>query len=199
MTNAPVPSSDRFAETQYLIRRKIIRILGGAFHIYGPSGNLLFYSDMKRLKLREDIRIYTDDSMSQEVLRIKARTMFDISTVYDVVDSQTEERVGSVKRQGLKSLIRDEWLLLDPGDAKVAVIQEDSMLMALLRRFLSNLIPQRFHCELNGTTVATIKQHFNPFVLKLTVDFSGDRSGQVDRRLGLAAALLLSAIEGRQG
>lgn len=185
--------------TTYLIRRKIFRLLGGAFHVYAPSGELLFYSDMKRMKLREDIRIYTDQSMSQQILGIKARTMFDISTVYDVTDTTTGTRVGAIKRQGLKSLLRDTWILLDASDREIATIQEDSMLMALLRRFLSNLIPQRYHCEANGNTVATFQQNFNPFVLKITVDFSHDRANLIDRRLGLAAGILLSAIEGRQG
>jgi uncharacterized protein YxjI len=192
-------ATDRFSQPQYLIRRKIIRILGGAFHVYGLDGSLLFYSDMKRMKLREDIRIYTDESMTQEVLSIKARTILDISTTYDVVDSATQQKVGAIKRQGLKSILRDEWKLMNAMDQEIGIIREDSTLMALLRRFLSNLIPQSFHCEVNGNTVATFQQNFNPFVLKITVDFSGDRAGMLDRKLGLAAGILLSAIEGRQG
>ena len=192
-------TSERFAHQQYLIRRKVLRILGGAFHVYGPSGDLLFYSDAKRLKLREDIRIYTDESKSQEVLNIKARTILDFSTTYDVTDSQTNQRVGSVKRQGLKSMLRDEWRVFNAMDQEVATILEDSMMLALLRRFLSNLIPQRFHCEANGQTIATFQQQFNPFVLKIEVDFSPDRANTLDRRLGLAAGILLSAVEGRQG
>lgn len=77
---------------------------------------------------------------------------------------------------------------------------EDSMGLALLRRFLSNLIPQRFDWRINDETVCTFHQHFNPFVLKLDVNFNAG-SGEtieVDRRLGLAAAVLLGAIEGRQ-
>ena len=50
-----------------------------------------------------------------------------------------------------------------------------------------------------GQKVATVRQNFNPFVLKLTVDFSLDRNGLLDRRLGLAAVILLCAVEGRQG
>ena len=192
-------NGDRFSHQTYLIRRKILRILGGAYHVFGPSGELLFYSKMKRMKLREDIRIYSDESMSQQVLGIKARTMFDISTTYDVVDSVTQQRVGALKRSGLKSMLRDEWRVLNASDQEIAVISEDSMMLALLRRFLSDLIPQRYHCEASGTTVGTFHQNFNPFVLKLNVDFSADRAGVVDRRLALAAGILLTAIEGRQG
>jgi hypothetical protein len=47
--------------------------------------------------------------------------------------------------------------------------------------------------------VCTFQQNFNPFVRKLTVDFTGDTQGRLDKRLGLAAGILLAAIEGRQG
>ena len=46
--------------------------------------------------------------------------------------------------------------------------------------------------------VAEYRQRFNPFILKLDVDFSADGDGRLDKRLGIAAGVLLSAIEGRQ-
>ena len=52
--------------------------------------------------------------------------------------------------------------------------------------------------RVGGATVATFQQNYNPFVRKLMVDFTMDPYGRLDRRLGLAAATLLSAIEGRQ-
>lgn len=42
------------------------------------------------------------------------------------------------------------------------------------------------------------KQNFNPFVTKLSLDFSTDTERRLDRRLGLAAAVLLCAIEGKE-
>ncbi|MNR57283.1 hypothetical protein D3C85_1780200 [compost metagenome] len=52
--------------------------------------------------------------------------------------------------------------------------------------------------EVNGTKVAEFKQNFNPFVQKLNLDFSADHN-KLDRRLGLAGAVLLIAVEGSQG
>jgi hypothetical protein len=46
--------------------------------------------------------------------------------------------------------------------------------------------------------VADFKQRFNLFSYQLDVDFSMDTTRQLDRRLGVAAAILLAAIEGRQ-
>ncbi|MCU0293219.1 MAG: hypothetical protein MUF10_14705 [Thermoanaerobaculaceae bacterium] len=190
---------DRFAYSTYLIRRKVFKLAGGAFHIFDPQGQLLMYSHMKAFKLKEDIRLFTGEDMREELLAIHARTVLDISATYDVTDSTTGQAVGALRRKGMRSLLRDEWLLLDTTDREVGLIREDSLGKALLRRFLTNLVPQSFEAEMAGHKVATFRQNFNPFVLKLTVDFTPDQTRALDRRLGLAAAILLCAIEGRQG
>lgn len=191
--------SDRFSSPTYLVRRKVFTLAGGAFHIYDGQGQLVLFSKLKAFRLKEDLRLFTGEDMREELLAIHARRVLDISATYDVTDSRTGERVGAIQRKGMRSLFRDEWLFLDANDREVGVIREDSLGLALLRRFLTNLVPQRFDVEVMGQRVATVRQNFNPFVLKLTVDFSLDAGGLLDRRLGLAAVLLLSAIEGRQG
>ncbi len=191
--------SDRFSSPTYLVRRKVFTLAGAAFHIWDGQGQLVLYSKLKAFKLKEDLRLFTGEDMREELLAIHARRVLDISATYDVTDSRTGERVGAIQRKGMRSLLRDEWLFLDANDREVGVIREDSLGLALLRRFLTNLVPQRFDVEVMGQKVATVRQNFNPFVLKLTVDFSLDPTGLLDRRLGLAAVLLLCAIEGRQG
>ena len=61
----------------YTIRRKVLKVLGAAFHIYDPQGGVVGYCKQKAFKLKEDIRIFTDESRSQEWLVIKARKMLD--------------------------------------------------------------------------------------------------------------------------
>ena len=63
----------RYAQTSYLVRKKILKLLGGTFEVFGSDEKLLFYSKMKAFKLREAIRVYSDDSMSTELLSIHAR------------------------------------------------------------------------------------------------------------------------------
>ena len=189
---------ERFTHTTYLIRKKILKLFGGEFHIFDPAGEVVLYSKMKAFKLKEDIRIYADEEMTEELLKISARSVLDFSATYDVTDSTTGEHLGSLRRKGLRSIIKDEWLLLNPDDREIGRIAEDSMLMALLRRFISSLIPQTFHGEIGNQPVALYRQNFNPFVIKLTADFSPDTGHLLDRRLGLAAGLLLCAIEGKQ-
>lgn len=192
-------AGDPFAHTHYLARKKVFSFLGQKFHIYDANGNLQLYVQQKAFKLKEDIRVFHDESMSQELLTIKARRIMDFSAAYDVTDSRTGQKVGVLKRKGLKSILKDEWIIMDAGDRELGLITEDSTLMAMLRRFLSNLIPQNFDAMIGGRRVADLKQAFNPFIFKMHVDFSMDPQGTFDRRLGLAAVVLLLAVEGRQG
>jgi len=191
--------SERFSSPTYIVRRKVFTLAGGAFHFYDGEGRLVLYSKLKAFRLKEDIRLFTGEDMSEELLAIHARKVLDISATYDVTDSRTGERVGAIQRKGMRSLLRDEWALLDGADKEIGLVREDSMGLALLRRFLTNLVPQSFDIQVMGRKVATVRQNFNPFVLKLTVDFTLDPAGLLDRRLGLAAVLLLCAVEGRQG
>jgi uncharacterized protein YxjI len=187
-----------FQHSQYTLKRQVFA-LAGKFRFYDPSGNLVLFSEQKMFKLREDIRVYSDENKSQEVLMIKARQIIDFSAAFDVVDSTTGQKIGALRRKGLASLLRDEWEVLDVGDNVIGTLFEDSMGLALLRRFLSGLIPQNYDMIVGSSRVADLKQNFNPFTYQLVLDFSMDTAGQLDRRVGIAAGILLAAIEGRQG
>ena len=186
-----------FQFNQYLLKRQVFA-LTGKFRFFNPSGQLVMFSEQKMFKLREDIRVYADETKAQEVLMIKARQIIDFSAAFDVVDSVSGMKIGALRRKGLQSILRDEWEILDVNDAVIGTLVEDSMGMALLRRFLTNLVPQNYDLLVHGVRVADYKQNFNPFTYELNIDFTMDTSGQLDRRLGVAAGILLAAVEGRQ-
>jgi len=109
--------------------------------------------------------------------------------------------VGALKRKGLKSIIRDEWLILDTNDNEIGLIQEGSGALALLRRFIkivSFISPQVFNGYLGDAPVLRFTANRNPFVHKVSLDYGPDVNMILDRRLGIAAAVLIIAIEGRQ-
>jgi hypothetical protein len=184
-------------ENRYLIRRKVFTIAGQKFHVYDGYGKLIGYSKQKAFKLKEDIRFYADETMQQEKLVIKARQVIDFAAAYDVVDSQSQQKLGACRRKGWTSLVRDSWEILDEHDNPVAKVNEDSVLLATLRRYFSNLIPQHFHItDQVGRLQATLQVRFNPFIYKMEVDI--DPSTTLHRGVILAAGILLAAIEGRQ-
>ncbi len=187
-----------FQDRQYSLRKKFFKIFGGAFYIYNSAGNLAFYIKQKSFKLKEDIRLYVDESMSEELLLIKARQIVDFSAAYDVIDPINGEKIGAFKRRGFKSFFRDEWIIMDKFDKDIGRIKEDSVALALVRRFLLNIIPQRFIGMVGDKVVFQFKQHFNPVVFWMDLDFSPDVNNLLDRRMGIAASILLCAIEKRQ-
>src|SRR5665647_838615 len=187
----------RFNQNTFHIRKHVLTFAGAKLEIFNAQEQIILFSKMKAFKLKEDIRIFSGEDMQEEFISIHARTALDFSATYDVLDSKTGEKIGALRRHGLKSMLKDEWSILNPNDIQIGLIQEDNLILALLRRFIG-LIPQSFKVEMNGATVGEFKQNFNPFVVKLNLDFTMDRLQTLDRRLGLAAGILLCVIEGKQ-
>ena len=186
-----------FQQDYYLFRRKVLRLFGGAFHVYDERGNLLFYSEQKPFRLREDMRVYSDETKAQELLVIRTPQILDLAATYHVRDGISGLAVGAIRRKGLRSLVRDEWVLLGPDGGEVGRLREASLGAALLSRFIE-LVPQKYEILSSaGQVVAHVRQHFNPFVLKYSLTISQPEP-EIDRRLLVAMGVLLPAIERRQ-
>ncbi|PJE00015.1 MAG: hypothetical protein CK427_14960 [Leptospira sp.] len=191
---------EQYSNTQYYAKKSFWKLFGGEIRIYDiQKSRLLFYVKQKAFKLREDITVYSDESKNMELLKIRARSIIDFSSFYDITDAKSEARIGSLRRKGMKSILKDEWEIMDSGENSIGIVQEDSMLFAMLRRMMTNLIPQRFTLTVQGQNVGFFRQTFNPFVPQFEIDFSMDTGNLLDRRLGIATVILLQTIEGRQG
>jgi uncharacterized protein YxjI len=196
------PAFNMEAGESYTIRRKVLKIFGAAFHIYSPSGAVVGYCKQKAFKLKEDIRIFTDESCTTELLNIKARSMIDFGATYDVTLPDGTS-VGSLRRKGLAStFLRDSWMVFDAGGRQIADLQEDGSFLAFARRYVdlvSLLYPQKFTLRRanGGEEIARFRQHFNPFIYRLSVAILKD-DPELDDLVILAAGCLITAVEGRQ-
>lgn len=181
-----------------VIKRALLKMIGAQFHIHDSvTGAEVALAIQKGFKLKEDIRISVG---GVETIGIFARQSIDFSAAYDVVDlTQTPNvRIGVLKRQGLKStFVRDEWLVFDAWEREIGILTEDSPWLGLIRRMLTNLIPQNYDLLMGSVKAVDLKQNFNPFSYHLNVDFLVPPE-TIDRRIGLAAGILIAAIEGRQ-
>jgi len=191
------PNANPFTGDKYLLKRQLLKLIGSTFHIYDAFGHQILKANQKGFKLKEDIRLLGGPNLDQEMIGIFARKIMDFSAAYDVVDLTNGSKIGVFRRKGMKSILRDEWEVLDVNDVVVGQMIEDSMVLALVRRFLSNLVPQNYDLLIGQERVVDLKQNFNPFSYHLNIDFFTP-SANFDRRMGLAGAVLLAAIEGRQ-
>jgi len=193
------PIDPRFLQSHYHLKRQVFKLVGSNFWVHDQGGNVVMFVHQKGFKLKEDLRVYDDEKKTTELLRIHARKIMDFSAAYDVIDARTEQRVGVLRRKGWRSIARDEWQVCDANEIEVATLIEDQLLLALVRRFLTNLIPQNYDLLVGGQRAVDYKQNFNPLTYHLKIDFTPGFVSPVDPRTALAAAFLVAAIEGRQG
>ncbi|MGH9556421.1 MAG: hypothetical protein ACRD2Y_11430 [Terriglobales bacterium] len=184
-----------FSQDFFHARAKVFAIIP-KFFFYDLQGNKIGFLKRKWFTLK-DIRLYTDESMAQELLTVKMRSIIPaFSATYEVVDAREQTKVGVLKRRAWSGMLGD-LIIMDAADQDIGRIHEESAIMSLLRGFLlANLIPQSYVFEVGGQQVGTAKLHFNPFVLKMDVDLRRDSARKLDRRLAAAAVMLLLAIEG---
>jgi hypothetical protein len=186
-----------FQQDAFVARRKIFS-LAPCFFVHDQAGNALAFLRKKIFTLKDEIRVFTDETQSLELLNIKARKIIDWGTAFDVTDSINHQKVGALKRRGWKSLVRKEWIVMDAFDQEIGAIREDSLALAFVRRFITALLPQTYTFEIAGQQVGTAEQNWNFFAPKMYVDFTSDPAKRLDRRLLVAAVVLLMAVEGRQ-
>ncbi|MBP6880358.1 hypothetical protein KBC31_01880 [Candidatus Saccharibacteria bacterium] len=191
--------NDPFSHKSFTVRRKFWQFLGATIHIRSFDGQLIGNAKLKAFKLREAITLFADDARTIPLLSIKARTILDFGTVYDVLDLDNK-RIGSLKRQGWKSIVSDQWQIWDADEQVIGEINEDNVALALVRRFLTNLIPQKFTLtDKSGKVYGNVSQRFNPLIVELDVKLESEIETGIDPRLTMVATLMLAAIEGRQG
>jgi hypothetical protein len=176
---------------QIEFRRRFWTIVGAKITLIDPASNTsIGFIKMKAWKLKEDIRLYRDESMQAEVFRIHARSIIDFGATYDVVDSKTNQPLFAWKRKGLKSaFVRDHWDLLDNQGNIIGAIQETSKGLAVARRWMGVIpfigefldlafafVPQSYEISLNQPTgpavVGKVLHRKNPFIVKMALDTS---------------------------
>jgi len=192
--SAPTVSASIFQQDSFVARQKIFT-LTPKFVFFDQEGKVLAFLRKKVFSWKDDIRVFTDETQTFELLRIKGRQVIDFGASFDVTDSIAGEKTGALKRRGWKSLLRAEWDILDVRDQEIGKIREDSAFRAAVRRLLGQLIPQGYTFELQGQTVGTAQRTWNPFVPTMRVDFSNDPGKRLDRRLLVAAIVLLMTVE----
>ena len=168
-----------------------------------PAGPPIAYVRQKKLKIKEDIRFYADEGETQELFRIKARSMLDFGgSRYDVLEG--EERIGLLWHKFRESLIRTTWHVGGPDEQEVAVARERSKAGAIARRAVDFVpyvgefipIPYNFEILMGDQVIGGMDRKFklrDEYVL----DLSDDREKRLDRRLAVALAIGLDTLQNR--
>ncbi len=173
----------------------------------GNEGDRFAFVEQKRFKFKEDIRFYTDDTKQVELLRIKARQRFDPAARYDIT-GPTGEKIGEIQKVFGKSLLRSTYRLFDANGYQACEATERSLGVALFRRLggfipyiggFADWLPIPYHFVF--TRGDHVLVHHTRRAWKLTdhytIDCTPDSEHTLDRRLVLAAAVGMDALQAR--
>lgn len=94
-------------------------------NVQDASGSTIAYMKQKLLKLREDIDVFADREQSRLLYNIKADRVIDFSARYNFTETGGRS-VGSIKRQGMRSLWKANYEVNDAGGSQVMAINEEN-------------------------------------------------------------------------
>jgi uncharacterized protein YxjI len=205
-----VPELDVNSQDRFVLEQRVKLVINQyEFSIPNPSGDgtPFCFVEQKRFKFKEDIRFFTDDSKREELLKILARQRFDPRARYDVTLSDGT-KVGQIQKLFGKSLLRSEYAIFDAAGQEVARARERSLPVALFRRVVG-LIPY-LDTFADWLPIAYDFEFFRgdqPLGIQrrrrwkwrdiYDLDFTADTARTLDRRLVLAIAVGMDALQAR--
>jgi uncharacterized protein YxjI len=205
------PTVDPNAHDRFVLRQRI-KLVINQYEFSLPSegdqpSEPFCFVEQKRFKFKEDIRFYTDDSKTTELFRIKARQRFDPRARYDVTAADGT-KIGEIQKVFGKSLIRSTYQLFDAAGNEVAVARERNLFVALFRRLVglvpyigdyADWLPIAYHFDFLRGEEKLGSEDRQLWKLRdvYTLDISGDAQRTIDRRLILANAVAMDALQAR--
>jgi hypothetical protein len=167
----------------------------------GTEGHLLAFAEQKRMKLKEEITFFADESRNRRVFSFKARQRLDVHAEHDVFDEYGNP-IGSFSKQFGASLLRSTWNLSAPGIN--AVGRERRPAIAILRRIWDFIpyigdvwVPFVFHFDFVDTAtgqVVLVSERQKAIRDRYTVTVPDPR---LDFRVAASMAVALDALQSR--
>ncbi len=176
----------------------------------GNKGQLVAFAQQKRLAFKEKVTFYSDESKSQPIFTLRAEKVLDVHGRYIVEDIQGNV-IGSFKKEFKKSLVKSTWSILDTYDQPLFTVAENSLALALLRRFAGFLpiigdvvdilvLFLRYHFSFINTATNQVVGRYKKTTLfrdHYVLSLTDEAYSQQDWRVFAAMAVALDALQSR--
>lgn len=116
-----------------------ITTLSSDFNITDVNGNYVAYVRQKMFKLKEDVVVFSDESKTQELFRIKADRWLDFNASYSMTDLVNGKNFGRLARKGMRSLWKSQYNIVDENEQVKYQINEDNAWVKILDGFIGEL------------------------------------------------------------
>ena len=173
------------------------------------NGADVCFVSQKTFKLREDIQVFSDESKTTELFRIRADKIMDFNTTYSFTDSRTGQALGAIRSKGWKSIWRATYEIVDAAGNLTHTITEDNPWIkvgdALLGElpFVGMFTGYFLHPSYSGIDVKTshadmqLKKQAAFFEGRYTLEQIGEMSREDEVRLMLSFMLMVQFMRQR--
>ena len=171
--------------------------------ITDAAGQTVLYVKQKALALKEAVKVFADERQQAELYDIKANKIIDFSAQYNI-NTFAGSPVGTVKREGIKSLWKATYNILDNSGAQVGLIHEENPWIKVLDGLLSDVpfvgmfINPAYLVDLQGQTVLYLKKQPAWLEGKFTLTRRGQFS-EAEEALLLPSIIMMLLLERMRG
>ena len=181
--------------------------IGTRVGMVDASGHQVAYVRKKKFKLREDIMVYRDEGQREARFRLKADRILDFGASYAVM-APDGRILGHVRRQGVKSLWRSAYAIVDAGGKEVGGIREENPWIKVADGLLEAIpfgdvlgglfFNPAYRIELHGETVLRLQKQRALLESRFRLEKLGDfQEAQED--LLLASVVMMLLLERDRG
>lgn len=182
--------------------------IASQIYIRDANGQLLGYVKQKLFKLKEDINIFADESQTNHLYNIKADRVLDFSAKYNFTDAGGNE-LGSIKRQGMRSIWRANYDIFDQASNAVMKINEENGWVKLIDSLVGEIPvvgmftgyffnPSYLVSRIDGTPIARLQKQPAFFEGKFQLSALTQLSDDDEVRV-LLSALSMTLLERSRG
>ena len=182
--------------------------IASQIYIRDNSGQLVGYVKQKLFKLKEDINVFADEGQTKLLFNIKADRVLDFSARYNFSDG-SGRIIGSIKRQGRRSIWRANYDILDAGANPVMRINEESGWIKVADSLIGELPvigmftgyfmnPSYIVSRVDGTPAARLTKQPALFEGRFRIELLGNESSEDEIRI-LLGSLTMTLLERSRG
>lgn len=148
---------------------------------------------------RQHFVLFEDEGLEKVVLRVIQRSRFSFPSLRYAVETADENTISILQRSAWDRIGRHRWKVLDRyGTGRIGFAIEDSLSRAVMRNVAGTffgLLRTGFRIEVDGRQIGAIRR--TPLRSRTLLDLSGDGRFSLDRRTGVALAMVIHALEMR--
>lgn len=205
----PAGVLDAIERSNRFLIQQVFRPIANEYRISIPDdddreGEPLLYVKQKKMRIKEDIRFRLSPDDGPHLFMIKAKSVFEFRGRHEVLDAD-DRVIGLIEKNFGRSLLRSHWHVRDPSGNELFEAHEASWTIALLRRIgeigpgwfdLLSFLPFNFVLRREGKEAGWYRRVLGKLRDRYVFEL-GDELQGVDRRLVLAFAVALDALQDR--